>query len=225
MELYQAFCLCIVWGHIFSSLQWQFTAYHLVLKTVLHIFIFIAHTPHSWYQFRYISTIITIMPWNKQAHLISAAPNNTHLFSFMSFRVTWFCSTCPISFSSWDKSALLESVPKPCHVLFTEVQKYKRAKPTVQAHFKSPVNIWLVKASHVSPKPRSREIHSTFCGRNCSYVAKGVNIGKGWGLRPKIQSQPLLHLPYEWSSISGSKCRKGGGGGGGRAPIILSLGT
>ena len=86
-------------------------------------------------------------------------------------------------------------------------QKYKRAKPTVQAHFKSPVNIWLVKASHVSPKPRSREIHSTFCGRNCSYVAKGMNTGKGWGLRPKIQSQLVQHLPYEWSSTSGVKCR------------------
>lgn len=58
------------------------------------------------------------------------------------------------------------------------------------SHFVGQSNIW------VSPRPRSREIHSTFCERSCSYIAKGVNSGKDWELRPKMQLVTASPTPH-----------------------------
>lgn len=110
-QFYQAFCLYIIWATFFQACcNSSLTAHQLVPEPVLHIFIFVANTPHSWYQFLYQSTITTIMLCNKQAHNFSGTHNNMHLFSFMSLQVGWFCSAYPPS-PSWNQKVLLESAP------------------------------------------------------------------------------------------------------------------
>ena len=71
-QFYQVFCFCIVWVTFFKvSYNSSLTAQHLIPKPVLQVFVFVASTPHSWYQFLYLSTFITVMLCNKQAHLLS----------------------------------------------------------------------------------------------------------------------------------------------------------